>query len=58
VPTCHNPTGAVLAAGARREAARIAQEVDGQRDRASEVLHFDAEGRVARGEVFYGVVPE
>ena len=33
------------------------REVNGQRDRASEVLQFDAAGRVVRGEVHYGVTP-
>jgi hypothetical protein len=33
------------------------REVDGHRDRATEVLQFGPAGRVVRGEVFYGVVP-
>jgi ketosteroid isomerase-like protein len=33
------------------------REVNGQRDRASEVLQFDGAGRITRGEVFYGVMP-
>ena len=33
------------------------RELDGRHDRASEVLQFGPSGRVARGEVFYGVVP-
>ncbi len=33
------------------------REIDGRRDRASEVLRFGASGRVVRGEVFYGVIP-
>jgi ketosteroid isomerase-like protein len=31
------------------------REVDGRGDRASEILQFGLEGRVVRGEVFYGV---
>jgi ketosteroid isomerase-like protein len=34
------------------------REVDGRRDRAAEVLQFGPTGRVVRGEVFHGVVPE
>ncbi len=33
------------------------REINGQNDRASEVLQFNEKGRVPRGEVFYGVVP-
>jgi ketosteroid isomerase-like protein len=33
------------------------REVDARRDRAVEVLRFGADGRVSRGEVFYGVIP-
>jgi ketosteroid isomerase-like protein len=33
------------------------REVDARRDRAAEVLHFGADGKVIRGEVFYGVIP-
>ena len=31
------------------------REVDGGGDRASEILQFGLEGRIVRGEVFYGV---
>ena len=34
------------------------REINGQRDRASEILHFAGSGRVDRGEVHYGVVPQ
>jgi len=33
------------------------RDVNGRRDRASEILHFAPSGRVIRGEVFYGVMP-
>lgn len=33
------------------------REVDGHRDRASEILRFDASGLVVAGEVHYGVAP-
>lgn len=33
------------------------REVNGQRDRASEILRFDGAGLVVRGEVHHGVVP-
>lgn len=33
------------------------RDVNGRRDRASEVLHFGASGLVTRGEVFYGLIP-
>lgn len=33
------------------------REVNGQRDRASEVLHFGEAARAVRGEAFYGVIP-
>jgi ketosteroid isomerase-like protein len=33
------------------------RDVNGQRDRASEVLHFGQSARVVSGEVFYGVIP-
>jgi ketosteroid isomerase-like protein len=33
------------------------REVNGRRDRASEVLHFGNSARVVRGEAFYGVIP-
>jgi hypothetical protein len=33
------------------------REVNGQRDRAVEVLHFGKSARVVRGEAFYGVTP-
>jgi ketosteroid isomerase-like protein len=33
------------------------RQVNGHRDRAAEVLQFSSSGRVARGEVFYGVMP-
>ena len=33
------------------------REVNGQHDRASEVLYFGKSARVARGEAFYGVIP-
>jgi ketosteroid isomerase-like protein len=33
------------------------RDVDGQRDRAAEVLRFGASGQVVSGEVLYGVVP-
>jgi hypothetical protein len=33
------------------------REVDGKRDRASEVLQFGRSGRVVSAEVLYGVVP-
>lgn len=31
--------------------------INGQHDRAAEVLTFDASGSVVRGEAFYGVIP-
>lgn len=31
--------------------------INGQHDRAAEVLTFDADGCVVRGEAFYGVIP-
>jgi hypothetical protein len=34
------------------------REVNGQRDRASEILRFDAGGLVTHGEVHYGVAPD
>jgi ketosteroid isomerase-like protein len=34
------------------------RDLDGQCDRASETLHFAASGKVDRGEVFYGVIPQ
>ena len=34
------------------------REINGQRDRASEILHFAGSGRVDRGEVYYGVIPQ
>ncbi len=33
------------------------REINGQRDRALELLALDAQGMVTRGEVFYGVIP-
>ena len=33
------------------------RDVDGHRDRASEILRFDASGLVVAGEVHYGVAP-
>lgn len=33
------------------------REVNGQRDRAAEVLQFGSGDSVVRGEVFYGVIP-
>lgn len=33
------------------------REVNGQRDRASEILRFDRSGLVVSGEVHYGVAP-
>lgn len=33
------------------------REIDGRRDRASEIMHFGPSGKVDRGEVHYGVVP-
>ena len=33
------------------------REVNGLRDRASEVLQFGESSRVVRGEAFYGVIP-
>jgi ketosteroid isomerase-like protein len=33
------------------------RDVNGRRDRAAEVLRFGPSGRVARGEVLYGVIP-
>jgi hypothetical protein len=33
------------------------REVNGQHDRGAEVLTFDADGRIVRGEAFYGVIP-
>lgn len=33
------------------------RDVDGHRDRASEILRFDRHGRVVHGEVHYGLVP-
>jgi hypothetical protein len=33
------------------------RQVNDRRDRASEILKFTPSGRVARGEVFYGVLP-
>ncbi len=33
------------------------REIDGRHERCAEVLTFDAEGRVGRGEAFSGVVP-
>jgi hypothetical protein len=33
------------------------REVNGHRDRASEVLRFGTSGLVVRGEAFYGVIP-
>lgn len=34
------------------------RDINGRRDRALELLGFNANGRVNRGEVFYGVIPE
>jgi hypothetical protein len=34
------------------------RDINGHRDRASEILHFATSGRVDRGEVHYGVVPQ
>jgi hypothetical protein len=45
--------------GERRELGIIYdREVNGRRDRALELLGFDHDGRVNRGEVFYGVIPD
>lgn len=33
------------------------REVNGHRDRAVELLEFQSDGLICRGEVFYGVVP-
>jgi hypothetical protein len=33
------------------------REVNGEHDRAAEILHFGGDGRVGRGEVLYGVGP-
>jgi ketosteroid isomerase-like protein len=33
------------------------REIDGRHERGAEVLTFDPEGRVVRGEAFYGVIP-
>lgn len=33
------------------------RDVDGQQDRAGEILRFGGTGQVVRGEVLYGVVP-
>ena len=33
------------------------REVNGQRGRAAEIMQFDRQGRVVRGEVFHGVIP-
>lgn len=48
----------------RADAARWAElsivydrDVNGTRDRASEIVRFDRHGRVVHGEVHYGLVP-
>lgn len=42
----------------RRELAIVYdRRINGARDRALELLSFDADGRVSSGEVFYGVLP-
>ena len=33
------------------------RKIDGAADRASEILRFDASGRVCAGEVHYGLIP-
>lgn len=33
------------------------RDIDGEHDRASEILQFGANGRVVRGEVHYGLIP-
>src|SRR5262249_28054657 len=33
------------------------REINGRHDRGAEVLTFDADGRIVRGEGFYGVIP-